>query len=744
MSAVHLYNTVLSATQVQTNFDALKGRFYTQPASATLGGTITFTAISPAIKPFRPTESIVLNPVINGDEILLVPVLDNWASIEGKVANITVSNLNDMFDNRQASPVTWTAFINKNPIKMFVEGQGDIVNLVKTTDLPLTFPITIVNQGGKADRYSFTVPSWLKLSSTSGILDPNKSTTITATVDMNLAPGNYNNIISLTTNYGIDNKIQLNLRVLVKEPVLNFNPANFTQSMNIITKIKVDGIIATDIYDRVYAVAPGANGLEVRGKAALAYDAQLNTYNVFLTVYSNVASGENISFFIWDATHGNFLEATLNTAIAVPFVGDSVIGTFTNPAICENTNVAGQLVPLQQGWTWVSFNVNDSRFTSLNTMTAGLDLSTSDLIQSNVPPLFDSYQFYSTGSTSNGWSGGITTSGGITNNKMYKIKIARGGEFKLKGIPADLNTWTFSLLSGWNWMPYVANKNIPIGDALANLNPVDGDLIKSQSLFAIYSSSARAWKGTLTYLNQAEGYMIKVANAQTLTYPPYINKINARSSAKTITIGNEKIVLNRGYKTSTGGGLNELDNTTTPLSFDYSKFSNTMNAVVKLPEGFNELYFYNDAHELRGNCKTISVDGKELAFITIYGEKVENLTAYIGSNNRTQETTKTIKFSADALLGTIAKPIIIGLTQQELSIYPNPFHDELKIVLESTEKGAAKISIFSMLGQTLYEENFNVNAGTNALIIQPNVPTGAYLMRVEIDGKVTLNKIIKD
>ena len=147
---------------------------------------------------------------------------------------------------------------------------------------------------------------------------------------------------------------------------------------------------------------------------------------------------------------------------------DSVIGNFTNPAICENTNVSGQLVTLQQGWTWVSFNVNDPRFVSLNNLTAGTDLSTSDLIQSNAPALFDSYQFYSTGSTSNGWSGSISTSGGITNNKMYKIKIARGGEFKLKGIPADLNTWSFNLLAGWNWLPYVANKNIPIGDALAN------------------------------------------------------------------------------------------------------------------------------------------------------------------------------------------------------------------------------------------------------------------------------------
>jgi Concanavalin A-like lectin/glucanases superfamily/Secretion system C-terminal sorting domain len=707
------------------------------------GQVLNFTDITPAIKPYRPTESIVLNPVINGDQIVMVPDISSWASIEGKVAYITVSNLNDMYDNRQASPVTWTAFINKNPIKMFVEGQGDIVNLVKTTDLPLSFPITIVNQGGLAQPYSFTVPNWLKLSSSSGVLDPNKSTTVTATVDMNLAPGTYNNIISLTTNYGIDKKIQLNLRVLVNEPKLNFSPSNFTQTMNIIAKIKVDGIISNDIYDRIYAMANGPNGLEVRGKAALTFDAQLNTYNVFLTVYSNVVSGENISFFIWDASQGNFLEASLDTLIAVPFISDSIIGNFSNPAICENTNVSGQLVTLQPGWTWVSFNVNDPRFGSLNNMTTGVDLSTSDLIQSNSPALFDSYQFYSTGSASNGWSGGITSNGGISTNKMYKLKIAKGGEFKLKGIPADLNTWSFNLQAGWNWLPYVANKNIPIGDALANLNPVDGDLIKSQSLFAIYSSVARAWKGTLTYLNQSEGYMIKVANAQTLTYPSYINKINNSLTNKSIS-GINQLKINGVNTTNLSLLAGDVDNTILTLSPDYSKFANTMNAVVKLPEGFNELYFYNDAHELRGNSKTINVDGQELAFITVYGETAENLTAFIGANNTSQETAKTLKFSSDVLMGTIAEPILIELGKQELSIYPNPFHDELKVVLNSKEKGETKIIIYSITGQIIYEKNFDVNAGTNVLKIQPNVPSGAYVMIVQIDGKEIVNKIIKD
>ena len=95
-------------------------------------------------------------------------------------------------------------------------------------------------------------------------------------------------------------------------------------------------------------------------------------------------------------------------------------------------------------------------------------------------------------------------------------------------------------------------------------------------------------------------------------------------------------------------------------------------------------------------------------------------------------------------MGTIAEPILIELDKKELSIYPNPFHDELKVVLDCKEKGEAKIIIYSITGQTIYEKNFDVDAGTNVLKIRLDVPSGAYVMSVQLDGKVMLNKIIKD
>ena len=127
------------------------------------GKPLAFTDITPGIKPYRSTESIVLNAVISGEEIVLVPDITDWASIEGKVANITVSNLNDMSDNRQVSPVTWSAYINKNPIKWFVEGHSEVVNLMQRTNESMSFEITMVNQGGLAQPYSIDIPSWLTL-----------------------------------------------------------------------------------------------------------------------------------------------------------------------------------------------------------------------------------------------------------------------------------------------------------------------------------------------------------------------------------------------------------------------------------------------------------------------------------------------------------------------------------------------------------------------------------------------------
>lgn len=686
---------------------------------------LTFSNETPAIKPRRPTESMVVNAVINGDEIVLNPQITNWASVEGKVADITVSNLNDMADNRQQSPVTWSAFINKNPMKWFVEGHSDIVNLMKRTDENLTFDITIINRGGVSQPYTIDLPNWLTLSAKSGTIAPNTTVTLKATVDNNLAIGNYNTVLSLSTNYGYNEKIQLDFRVLEKEPALALDPSKFSQSMNIIGKVKIDGVFSDDLYDKVIAVVNG----EVRGMTNIIYDASFKEYFVYLTVYSNNVSNEDIAFFIWDASDGKLKEAILNDKFSIPYIPDDLIGTYTSPAIFNNTAITGQQIPFNQGWTWTSFNVNDAGFGNLNALTKTLVLNTSDLIQSNAPALFDAYQTSTINSSASAWSGSVSTNGGISNNKMYKIKLATAQKLNIKGIPVNLNTWFFDLNQNWNWLPFVVSKNVLVTDALANLKASDGDLIKSQSLFAIYSASI-GWKGSLTYLKAGEGYMLKTSIAQRFTYPEYLNRLNTNKVAS--KNGKRSIFT-----------VNEVAEVNAPLSIDYAKFASTMSAIVKLPKGYQDLSFYNESGQLRGNSQTKNVQGVDLVFITIYGDKPEALTAYIGSGNSTKATTKSISFSADAIIGTISNPIIIDLLEAETKVYPNPFNNDFEITVDSKEIGEARIVIYNMFSQTVFENNFRIVAGANVLKIQPSIPSGVYILNIQIAGKIVTRKIIK-
>jgi hypothetical protein len=695
---------------------------------------LAFSDETPAIKPLRPSESIVVTPVINGDEIVLNPQITNWASIEGKVAYITVSNLNDLADNRQQSPVTWSALINKNPIKWFAEGQSDVVDLMKRTNEELSFEITIINMGGTAQPYTIDLPSWLTLSANSGTIAPNAKMTLTAKVDSDLAIGNYNTVLSLATDNGYNEKIQLNLRVLEKEPTLTLDASKFSQSMNIIGKVKTEGIFSDDPYDKVVATVNG----EVRGITSIIYDASFKEYFVYLTVYSNEVSGENISFYIWDASDGKLKEAVLDDKFTIPYIPDEIVGTYTRPAIFSNTEVTGQQLSFNQGWTWTSFNVTDARFGNLNALTNTLVLNTSDLIMSNAPALFDAYQS-NPNPTESGWSGTVSSNGGISNNKMYKIKLSAAQKLNIKGVPVDLNTWSFDLSQNWNWLPFVVSKNIPVTDALANLNPSDGDLIKSQSLFAIYSTAV-GWKGSLTYLKAGEGYMLKTGVAQKFTYPEYLNRLNTKTNSSkvlkqnSITVQNSKIV----------NEAKVSDEIAAPLSNNYARFANTMSAIVKLPEGYQDLSFYNELGELRGNSQTQNVQGVDLAFITIYGDKPEKLTAYIGSGNSAQATSKSINFSTDAILGSIANPVIIDLSTEKINVYPNPFHHDFEIAINSKEAGDATILINNMFGQTVFESTSKINVGTNILKVQPTVPAGSYILKIKMADKVIFQKIIKN
>jgi hypothetical protein len=64
---------------------------------------------------------------------------------------------------------------------------------------------------------------------------------------------------------------------------------------------------------------------------------------------------------------------------------------------------------------------------------------------------------------------------------------------------------------------------------------VDGDVIKSQNLFAIYDAII-GWNGTLNYLESGKGYMIKSRKDQSFKYPSYLSQFGKVNTGKQTTV----------------------------------------------------------------------------------------------------------------------------------------------------------------------------------------------------------------
>lgn len=679
-------------------------------------GSVHYSNDVPAIKPERQLIKFLTTNVIKDSEMIIAPVVSDWASLEGQILDITVHRMSDNANNMQQSPITWTAYVNRNEVSWFADGYNDIVDIVKYREETKTFELMLVNKGGKRHPYTINnIPNWLNLSKTSGTIEPNSKVSITATVDKEITVGEYLENLSLQTDFGYDQKLQVKLRVLAPEPNWTVNPTHFDYSMNIIGKIKVDGVLSTDSYDKIAAF----HNDEVRGSVELVYNELYREYFAFLTVYSNTNSGEDLKFKIWDASQGKILEASIDSNSAITFMDNDVIGTLSKPSIFSNSGLIEQEITLNKGWSWISLNVNDENFSNINKLTKSLSLETSNRILSHSPAQLETYFKDQSAPSNSGWSGTISANGGLLSSKMYKVNLTDQQSLRIKGKSVDPTNWSFLIKENWNWLPYPLASNQTINEALAYFEATDGDVIKSQNLFAIYDPII-GWNGTLKYLEAGKGYMIKSKNEQNFKYPYNVGN-HSKLTSKSISVGEQETIKS-----------------------EFKQYSQNMNAIVLLPNGFNELFVYDSKGLLKGVATNQMVNNQELSFITIFGENPETLSFAIGDGFTKKTTTKSFVFNENKVLGTIANPVILEDILHDVMIYPNPFQTTLAIRLNASKSQEAKIQIFSLTSQLVFTKNMNIEPGESEIKISPNVAQGVYIMKIEVDGQITTTKIIKN
>jgi hypothetical protein len=73
-----------------------------------------------------------------------------------------------------------------------------------------------------------------------------------------------------------------------------------------------------------------------------------------------------------------------------------------------------------------------------------------------------------------------------------------------------------------------------------------------------------------------------------------------------------------------------------------------------------------------------------------------------------------------------------------VKLYPNPVSNYLTIEANSTIE---KVSVYNLLGQEVLSRSPKSNSAT---LQTNNLQKGVYIVRTDIDGKVTTTKIIKE
>ena len=637
--------------------------------------------------------------------------------LEGQLLTATIISVKDKSGNYLRNPFSWQFVVNQNPV--YWSASNIQLTFYKGDDTQISQILN--NAGGQNASFNLiSLPSWLNASSVSGNIPAAGTSEITFQISDALNPGAYSDTLFAETDNG-NEPLFIELTVLAQPPLWQVNSAAFTYSMNITAQLNIEGSPSDDNFDMVSALV----GNDVRGVANIQYISDLYGYLAFITIYSNGANGDQISFRGWDASEGNEYG---NVGEQFIFQEGTQLGSLSNPVILNPQGIA-QNINLNEGWTWISFNVEENDM-NVNTVLANVSPQTGDIIKSQT----HFAQFVEGG----GWQGSLQE---METGKAYFIKLANPGGLRFIGKRVDSNTEVILLQEGWNWIGYSDNKINDIDAALSNLNAENGDRIKSQNDFAEYSEQSGQWIGSLQYLRPGEGYLLKSNSATNFIFSA-LDKI---SSVQTIEGAPESWDFNAADYEFTMSLVAQLD-------FKNASTLDSLDVVAA---------FIKD--ECRGVTRPVFIPAlnRFQVFLTIFdNDATENEVTFKLLENESgviYSAGNSIVFHADSLAGSIIKPVVLqaAFATNEGALptifklyqnYPNPFNPTTTIRYEVPTRVEVKITVFNLLGQevgVLIDEA--QNAGRYKLDFDAaslGLSSGLYFYRIDADNYTKVRKML--
>ena len=580
---------------------------------------LTLSTLSTApLRPAPKVENVQFTFVASERQIRIV--LDEQpAKIEGCTVSLTAKRVKDLYGN-EAQPVTWIVYVQQNVLTW----QDDELTVDKTGTQAATFSAVIENRGSQSETWSISgMPEWLTANAEGGVLMPLSSGSLTFTVGESLPIGTYEAVVYLTGSQNI--AAPLHITVVSEGEAPDWTAVPGESTMTVLGVINVDGIQSSDTRDMIAAF----RGTECVGVAHPQYFSRYDSYMVLLTVYGGQQTA-SLTYKFYDASTGIvYPSVSVSNQQAYTFVSDRSIGTFANPVIFTPLNEIEQdLSHNAATWKWFSLyaqpKVNDVSvvFQDARDAIAVVTDGTNTLIN---------------------WTGTLRS---FAYSRMYKLQAVEPYEETLIGEPTDPTLIDITLnANGWTWMGYPVQAANSLDAALAEAEPLEGDMVKNQSGFSLYTEGE--WLGTLQALTPGDGYMYysHAAAAKTFRFP-----------------------YSAAFGRNNAPAQLHVENTASPDAAGVFRnpYPDNMTMVAVVMDGETVVEEAKVGIYANGTCRAYSAQALPggLHFITVGGVagQKDNLTALVTlDGGRTVNVPMNLVFDADNHYGSVNEAVIIRI-----------------------------------------------------------------------------------
>lgn len=661
---------------------------------ATSVGEVQGSKDIPSVKNKGEVSKILYDWVVN-DDALIITLQEQDYRIEKTIVNFTVNQVQDVNGNYIVSPITWSAYIDRNQLKW----MDDAVTVNKKQNEPYKFEMPIVNKGGSVINYSMkNMPSWLSASPESGAINPLEKQTIEFEIDPSLAVGTYDEVVYLTNSNNVTEPLALNVTVEGDTPEWSVDPSKYEFSMAVFAQIKLDNQFSNDEKDMLAAFYNG----ECVGVANMSYDKTMDMWYAMMTVYSN-SNSHDLVYRAWDASKGVMMAAV--SSPVVPFKADTVYGKPTAPVVFYNGTTKYQNIPLSKGWNWVSFNLeNKAGMSDLTAYLNGGRWGSNSIVKD----LSGHSANYSVDSRK--WSNDSLV---LNNTSMFKIYSDENQVLSVSGKDINLDSMLIPVKAGsWNYIAYLPAGSMTLKAALAGYEAKEGDIIKSNEGFAMYYGNE--WIGSLNSLQPNCGYMLKNTGDVQKTFK-YPSSSSALRSA---------------------------------VSVASSAYESNMSIIASAPEKREGDVLRALVGTAENKIVEVSLsDDRALQFINVSAKSGDKVRFTMERDGVVYEANNALSFTGDAVYGTPDNPFVLNFNVggvETLTVYPNPVVDELNVAGKLDGEGDVTLELFDVVGAILYEKQ--VSASDNVLDESVNVTglvPGSYMLKVTQGDESKVFKVVK-